>query len=411
MSRRRFKKIGFCLLMLGFLLPNLLIGITINPTKTLAEETSNVYEAEASVNTLLNGASIGDCASCSAGKKVNNLGNGAVIINHINVPASGNYAMNVYYIVGDNARSFYYTVNNNGDVVNLTTPSTGSWSTVGSVKTTIALTAGDNTIKFDKAGGYAPDLDRITISIAPITGSGENPSEPVIYPNSNFVNMINGNVKIEYDLNNGVANYYASGVKKIANFYAGVQLDSFITSKNYTTRSASTSGSETTITLEGSGLPTMKQHFYMVNEDYFNTLVEVDGVNLRSNWIAPLVVDPTGNVDIGKYSDARALWVPFDNDAWVSYNAMSINSTATSNEVTAFYDNTSRNGLVIGSVVHDTWKTGIYYKGVGNKLINLNVFGGNTDFISTRDVMPHGKVTGNTINSPKVFVGFFMDCS
>jgi hypothetical protein len=409
MSKRRLKNAGFYLLMLVFLLSNLMIGITVNPAKTQAAEINNAYEAEAPGNSLQNGAGIGDCESCSGGKKVNNLGNGAVIFNHVNVPTSGTYKMNVYYIVGDNARSFYYTVNNNGDVVNLTTPSTGSWSTVGSVTTNVALAAGDNTIKFDKAGGYAPDLDRITVSIEPVSDSGGNPSEPVVYPNSHFVNIINGNVKIEYDLNNGVANYYANGVKKIANFYASVQLENYITSKDYTTRTVSTSGNETTITLEGSGLPTMKQHFYMVNADYFDTLVEVSGANLSTNRIAPIVVDPTGNVDIGQYSNVRALWVPYDNDAWVSYNAMSINNTATSNEVTAFYDNTSRNGLVIGSVVHDTWKTGITYNGVGNKLINLNVFGGNTNIDATRDVMPHGKVTGNAIKSPKVFVGYFMD--
>jgi hypothetical protein len=53
--------------------------------------------------------------------------------------------------------------------------------------------------------------------------------------------------------------------------------------------------------------------------------------------------------------------VPFANDGFVRYNAMPINNSGTSYEVGAFYDNTSRNGLVVGSVTHDTWKTGIFF--------------------------------------------------
>src|SRR5258708_36501651 len=101
-------------------------------------------------------------------------------------------------------------------------------------------------------------------------------------------------------------------------------------------------------------------------------------------------MDIAGGVDIGSYNDVRALIVPFDNDSFTfSYNAMPINNTSTSYEVSAFYDNTTRNGLVVGSVTHDTWKTGVYFQGAGNKLNVLNDFGGETSG-DTRDVMPHG---------------------
>jgi alpha-galactosidase len=69
-------------------------------------------------------------------------------------------------------------------------------------------------------------------------------------------------------------------------------------------------------------------------------------------------------------------------------------------EVGAFYDNTSRNGLVVGSVTHDTWKTGIYFYGANNNLNQLNVYGGTR---SSWDVMPHGSVSGNIISSPTVY--------
>jgi hypothetical protein len=87
---------------------------------------------------------------------------------------------------------------------------------------------------------------------------------------------------------------------------------------------------------------------------------------------------------------------------------MPINNTSSGYEVSAFFDNTSRNGLVVGSVTHDTWKTGIYFQGSNNKLDVLNVYGGVTSG-DTRDVEPHGLVKGNTISSPTVFVGFGPD--
>lgn len=77
-------------------------------------------------------------------------------------------------------------------------------------------------------------------------------------------------------------------------------------------------------------------------------------------------------------------------------------------EVSAFYDNSTRNGLVVGSVRHDTWKTGIYFQGANNRLNVLNVFGGVTSS-DTRDTLEHGMVQGSKLASPLVFVGFGTD--
>jgi hypothetical protein len=41
-------------------------------------------------------------------------------------------------------------------------------------------------------------------------------------------------------------------------------------------------------------------------------------------------------VDIGITNDNRALFVPFDNDGFVSYNAESINGSDVGNEVARF---------------------------------------------------------------------------
>ena len=67
--------------------------------------------------------------------------------------------------------------------------------------------------------------------------------------------------------------------------------------------------------------------------------------------------------------------------------------SGTSFEAAAIYDNTTRNGIVVGSVTHDTWKTGVYYAARTASSTRMNVFGGATDATWTHDVLPHGKVT------------------
>jgi len=222
--------------------------------------------------------------------------------------------------------------------------------------------------------------------------------------------MSNVNVRVEYSLGAGTADFYWQNSKKISAFYSGVTLTSgYVTGINFSNRTWSlVNSNQVAVTSHAAGLPDMIQYFTLDQNDSFLTSVTMSGSNLSANWMGPVVVNTPGGVDIGITNDNRALFVPFDNDHFVSYNSEGMNGSDTGNEVGAFYDNTSRNGLVVGSVTHDTWKTGVYWSGSNNKLDQLNVFGGVTSHW-TWDVMPHGSVTGNTISSPTIFVGFGSD--
>ena len=234
---------------------------------------------------------------------------------------------------------------------------------------------------------------------------------PTVTLSGSIVTMSNVDVVVEYNLGTGKANFYWQNSLKIHGFYAGYDLGTtYITGNTYSIRTYAVSNNTVIVTSTGTGLNTIKQYFVFDQNDSFLTRLEVDGTALKSDWMGPVVVDTSGYVDIGSYGDDRALFVPFDNDSFVRYNAMPINSSTISYEVGAFYDNTTRNGLVMGSVTHDTWKTGVYFKGTSsNSLINLNVYGGVVSS-QTRDVATkHGQVTGNVILSPLVFVGFGTD--
>src|SRR6266850_3047229 len=231
----------------------------------------------------------------------------------------------------------------------------------------------------------------------------------------NVLKMTNANVRLDYDLSTGWANFYWQNALRISGFYAGVGLYSgdvltnYITGTVYINRSWAVTNNQVEVTSTRGDLPTMKQVFILDQDNSFLTRIDVIGSGLQSRWMGPLVMDITGGVDIGSYNDVRALIVPFDNDSFTfSYDAMPINNAAMSYEVSAFYDNTTRNGLVVGSVTHDTWKTGVYFQGANNRLNVLNVFGGVTS-TDTRDVSEHGLVKGSSISSPTVFVGFGAD--
>jgi len=224
----------------------------------------------------------------------------------------------------------------------------------------------------------------------------------------NTLVMSNVNVRLEYNLSAGTTDFFWKNAKKISRFYSGVTLSTgYIKGVNYSNWSYAVNGSnQVIVTATGGSLPVMKQYFTLDQDDSFLVRVDVLGSNLKANWMGPVVVDSTGLVDLGITNDNRALVVPFDNDGFVRYNAMPMNNSGTSYEVGAFYDNTTRNGLVAGSVTHDTWKTGIQFTGANNKLKAMNVYGGAT---TPADVAPHGSVSGNTLSSPTVFVGFGAD--
>lgn len=225
----------------------------------------------------------------------------------------------------------------------------------------------------------------------------------------NVVTLTNGLVRVEYDLDTGTASFAHGGAVRVSSFYSGVQLANYITSKQYSARTCVTTGNETVITNTGNALPVMKQIFVLEGGNKMLVRLQMEGQNLETRWIGPFVMDTTGGVDIGSYGDVRALFVPFDNDAWITYDARSINGSLESYEVSAFYDNVTRNGMVFGSVTHDLWKTGIYAVGSNNRLNALNVYGGATAEGVTRDKVPHGLVRGNVIRSPEVFVGYAAD--
>ncbi|WP_053783673.1 S-layer homology domain-containing protein [Paenibacillus xylanivorans] len=392
------------------------------------------YEAEDPDNTLGGQAIVADSPHASGGKKVGYLNNGSSLtFNNITAAMTGDYRITVAYISGD-PRSFYVS-SNGGAEQYYELPKTADWDTVGTYDLILPLNEGNNTIAFTDGNWYAPDIDRIIVEPAKgsepeIPGEEEgdlgNPEGSRSYGSITVTDytygllVSNGQYEMTYNTGSGFAGYSWADGQKVKGVYGTMKLgNDLLETKGYESHINEApieledgfgKGIELTFVHMSAGKPTLKQVYkFYENKTYFLTRLDaVSDTEMKTNYMSPVTVKRTGGVDIGQSADNRVLTVPFDNDAWIRYKSQSLNRTDTSYEMTAVFNNTSRNGLVLGSVTHDDWKTGIDWSGSSNRLNTLSVYGGVATDV-TRDTQPHGSLSGTELSSPLIMVGGFSD--
>ena len=123
----------------------------------------------------------------------------------------------------------------------------------------------------------------------------------------------------------------------------------------------------------------------------------------RTSYLAPIDT-PYPSADGAKLLlslDQKMLLVPYDNDMWVRYESTPPRPGRTSYDVTAIYDEDSRNALVIGALDHLVWKNAIAWSGVDAR--SVTAFCGAADW-ATHDFVPHGCVRGPRVESSRVMM-------
>ncbi|KIA93605.1 alpha-galactosidase [Pedobacter kyungheensis] len=226
------------------------------------------------------------------------------------------------------------------------------------------------------------------------------------------------NGKINYNLQKGTFDVLNGSVLLLEQGFSEVGYQkTTLSSKDYQqiaytqskVKDAFGSGIKHTFLLKQNGLPNMRQIIYTyTNRDYFFISVSLVGSNLESNKMVPL----KGNlVDSQLKNDASSLFVPFDNDTFISYNAVPLKAGVSnpSAEVTALYQNASRKGYVIGSIEHSDWKTGILTVMNIQQQATVEAICGYTKESITRDKIAHGYLKGDVVNSARIFFGNFAD--
>lgn len=219
------------------------------------------------------------------------------------------------------------------------------------------------------------------------------------------------NSRISYDLHSGKYSVWVNGkimIRDAFSWYEDAQQpDTAKIRRSFTIaplKDQTGTGKQYVITSPGSGIK-RQQFFYVYNGDNgFYTALVLRGAGARSRSMSPLT---TTALQFPVKDTIRAVHVPFDNDTWVKYSTEDLPAASfTSAEVTAVYNTANNNGLVIGSVEHNNWKTGIALKGTTAQQMQLSVIAGWTDSTGTRDNIRHGMVSsGDTLCvSPKIYV-------
>lgn len=169
-------------------------------------------------------------------------------------------------------------------------------------------------------------------------------------------------------------------------------------------------GLKYTLTYKDKSKATLIQSFYIYNnQDYFITQLEIlgNGQQIATNYIAPLDL---GKIAFDKIENLHTVFVPYDNDAFISYNSKKLDTIAHNNsaEVGIIFNNTSRNGFIVGSLEHTIWKSAV--KTINqNKAASFSAWAGYSEKENTRDSIAHGIVKGDKVASPKFFVGYYSD--
>ncbi|MFE1431876.1 carbohydrate-binding protein [Streptomyces griseoaurantiacus] len=122
------------------------------------------HEAEAPGNTLTGGAVVTGCGGCSGGAKVGYVGKGATLtFRHVDGGSGGTRTVTVHYATRESRTA---TVRVGGGTPRtLTFAPTADWDTTATLAVRLDLRAGeDNTVTLAGPDGWAPDIDRITVS-------------------------------------------------------------------------------------------------------------------------------------------------------------------------------------------------------------------------------------------------------
>jgi len=228
--------------------------------------------------------------------------------------------------------------------------------------------------------------------------------------------------ELSYNVKKGTFNVYNDHRLVFSGISAVVRANGILlSSMDYTIRSYRTAavedrfgkGVKHLFILQGKGRPEMTQVFYTYpGREYFLTAVSVSGGRLESNYMSPF-----DGAFASLTGDTRTLFIPFDNDTFISYDAKPLKDGVTnvSAEAGVVYDNETRKGWVVGSVEHTVWKTGVRTSAgccssAGGDIANkVTAWGGYTDEAVNRDKIPHGSIRGRQLRSPLIFVGCFGD--
>ncbi|MDR1408750.1 MAG: hypothetical protein LBJ12_00445 [Oscillospiraceae bacterium] len=310
------------------------------------------------------------------------------------VPEDGLYYLVIHYFSGSSDRYLDLTVN--GDVLKI--PCAGdNWRSKRTKRIQIQLKKGRNTLRFGCKDWYAPNLDKISIE------EGATPLPPASLTNTpDIAKYEDGGITLTLDRANGTYSVVQDGRELLQDAFCAATIDGRrVYAQDYETHTVAKSGNVVTFEHKKAGAVTLVQEFTFKEGCLLTNVTAYGG---SSNWIAPIYTLSYKSLTGG----TEFLEVPFDNDGYANFTTSDANGSGSSHELTALLNSETDSAVVIGSVTHDTWKTGIEWNGSEDGMEYFFVYGGAADS-TTRDTQLHGAVSGDKVISPTILIAAFDD--
>ena len=250
-------------------------------------------------------------------------------------------------------------------------------------------------------------------------------------PEKGEIVLQNQFVTVAYHINTGAMDVTWRDGHKLRNLQSGAQLADgrTLTTSAYQRHvlgkdvqiDKATSSHEYTITSSAADKPSLLQHIWIYDDKPSIAIaaeLEGEAASIGTRHFDAVMLKGSNSIEVRRDARLQVLHVPFDNDMWFRYKSAPIESLKegevfSSNEMTAFYDNASREGIVLGSITHDVWKTSIDLRSTNGQIGDLDVYGGisspNGVRTDTHDTVPHGVVRGARVLSPRIYIGSFAD--
>jgi len=138
-------------------------------------------------------------------------------------------------------------------------------------------------------------------------------------------------------------------------------------------------------------------------------LSDAAGGEVETNYLVPLAASAGGGeagIPLWWNHLTKQLYVPFDNDNWLRYEALPMHAGHTSYDFSMLLDEHSREGLLFGALDFDVWKNGVINNAAENRTLNCTC--GVAD-LGSHDVNPHGTVIGKSVASSRFVVLYGAD--
>lgn len=165
-------------------------------------------------------------------------------------------------------------------------------------------------------------------------------------------------------------------------------------------------GIRATVHHRSPGEPELRQIFW-VYEGKAEATTQLELLDPKgSNYLAPVVTETP--VKLNHEAPLNALFVPWDNDMYFRFRSdgwgEGDGDGDGSYEVGSLYDDSTRKGIIVGSIDHDLWKSAVRFKRNGG----VKAFAGVVSKY-THDDQPHGTVPGPVVQSPRMVIGLYDD--